>query len=287
MDMTGIDVGSQEYMEAMAELLTEAVSTEDGLKALASAIAAPIEQEIKRKEITTMLLTKHNLPVGETPKYQKKPKVKAYWISKNGEAQESILGEDEVEFPLHRVHSAPMVDISSLKHGNMGTLVDIQKAAANEIRKKIDRQTIKVIGAAVPPENTVTVTGGKLTEDALNEAISILEDQELSISTIVIRGARFNDMRGWDLDPQTSHELRVKGIIKVFSGANILKTSAADLNEVLILPDEEIGKFAIRQQLTTESVRKALKFKTGWLVWMEVAQGVLRPDIIGKVVIQP
>jgi len=289
MDLSAIDVHSQEYMEAMAALLSEAVSSEEGLKALATAIAAPIDMEIKRKEITSLLLTKQNLPKGEPAKYQKKPKVKAYWISRNGEAQESVLGEDEVEFPINRIHSTPMVDISVLKHGNIGTLTDIQKAAANEIRKEIDKRTITVISAAVPPENTVTVTsGGKLTEEALNVALSILEDLELAPGTIIMRGGRFNDMRSWQgIVPQTKLELRQKGIYKVFGGANILTTAAADLAEVIIVPDEEIGKWAIRQALTTESVYKALKFKTGWLVWMECAQGVTRPEILAKVVIRP
>ena len=287
METTGIDVHSQEYMEAMAALLSEAVSTDEGLKALAAAIAAPIDQEIKRKEITSLLLTKQNLPKGEPAKYQKKPKVKAYWISKNGEAQESVLGEDEVEFPINRIHSTPMVDISVLKHGNIGTLTDIQKAAATEIRKEIDKRTLTVISAAIPAENTITVTsGGKLTEDALNEALSILEDLELAPSTIIMRGKRFNDMRSWEgIDPQTKLELRQKGIYKVYGGANILTTAAANPAEVIIIPDEEIGKWAIRQALSTESVYKALKFKTGWLVWMECAQGVTRPEILAKIVI--
>jgi len=287
METTGIDVHSQEYMEAMAALLSEAVSTDEGLKALAAAIAAPIDQEIKRKEITSLLLTKQNLPKGEPAKYQKKPKVKAYWISKNGEAQESVLGEDEGEFPINRIHSTPMVDISVLKHGNIGTLTDIQKAAANEIRKEIDKRTLTVISASIPAENTITVTsGGKLTEDALNEALSILEDLELAPSTIIMRGARFNDMRSWEgIDPQTKLELRQKGIYKVYGGANILTTAAANMSEIIIVPDEEIGKWAIRQALSTESVYKALKFKTGWLVWMECAQGVTRPEILAKVVI--
>jgi hypothetical protein len=141
----------------------------------------------------------------------------------------------------------------------------------------------------VPPENTITVTsGGKLTEDALNEALSILEDLELAPSTIIMRGARFNDMRSWEgIDPQTKLELRQKGIYKVYGGANILTTAAANMAEVIIVPDEEIGKWAIRQALSTESVYKALKFKTGWLVWMECAQGVTRPEILAKVVIRP
>jgi len=287
MDNTKVDVSTPEFMEAMAKLMQEALDSQEGMRALAAAIAAPIEQEIKRKEISSLLLTRHNLPKGERPVYQKKPRVKAYWISKEGEAREQEIGKDEVEFPTHRVHSTPMVDVSVLKHGNIGTLMDIQTASSDEIRKEVDKRTLTVISTAVPAENTVTVTGGALTEEALNDAISILEDKELAVKYIVLRGRRFNDMRSWDLDPVTQRELREKGIIKVYGGASVLITAAADLNEVLLIPDEELGKMPIREPIKAEAIDKKLKFKTGWLIWSELGQGVTRPDIVAKVSIQP
>jgi len=287
METKNINTGSQQFMKTMGRLMREALESPEGMRALAAAIAAPIEQDIKRKEISTLLLTKHNLPKGERPVYQKRPRLKAYWVSKDGEAREQEVGKDEIEFPTHRVHSTPMVDISVLKHGNVGTITDIQTASSDEIRKEIDRRTVNVISAAVPAENTVTITGGALTEDALNDAISILEDKELTVKYIVLRGKRFNEMRSWDLDPVTQLELRQKGVIKVYGGANVLITSAADLDEVLIVPDEEIGKMPVREPLTAEAIDKKLKFKTGWLIWSELGQGVTRPDIVSKVVIQP
>ena len=117
METIRMNVHSQEYMETMARLTSEALESPEGMRALAAAIAEPIEQEIKRKEISSLLLTKHTLPKGERPLYQKKPKVKAYWISTEGEAQEQEVGKDEVEFPTNRIHSAPMVDVSVLKNG--------------------------------------------------------------------------------------------------------------------------------------------------------------------------
>ena len=87
MEATQINIHSQEYMETMARLMTEALESPEGMRALAAAIAAPIDEEIKRKEITSLLLTQHTLPKGERPIYQKKPKVKAYWISTEGEAR--------------------------------------------------------------------------------------------------------------------------------------------------------------------------------------------------------
>ncbi len=280
-----VNVHSEEFMQAMAELMAEAAESPEGLKALAAAISPPIEQEIERREITSLLLTKQKLPPGEPAKFQKKPKMKAYWISKDGDAVESGIQEEEVEFPIHRIHSMPMVDISVLKHGNVGTMLDIQKSAADEIRKAIDIRTVTVLSAAVPAERTVTVSGGKLTDEAINQAISFIEDQELAVKYILMRGARANDMRGWGLDPQTKREMQMKGIFKIYNGAEIVATASMPLTEVLLLPDEEVGKFAIRQPLTTDTINEVKRFKTGWLAWMEAAHGVLRPDLLAKVVI--
>jgi len=283
LETTQVNIHSQEYMEAMARLMSEALESPDGMRALAAAIAEPIEQEIKRKEITSLLLTQHTLPKGERPIYQKKPKVKAYWISNEGEAREQELGQDEIEFPTHRIHSTPMVDVSVLKNGNIGTLMDIQTSAADQIRKELDRRTITVISASVPAANTIEVTGGKLTDDALNEAISIVEDLELSVKYIVMRGRRFNDMRDWDLDPETRAELRTKGVIKNYGTGGILLTASAEMNEILLVPDEEVGKMPVRESLNTEAIEQKTRFKTGWLVWSEIGQGVTRPEILAKI----
>jgi hypothetical protein len=287
MEATKLKVDSQEYMEAMAALMAEALESPEGLRALAAAIADPIEQEIERKEVSSLLLTRHVLPKGERPVYQKKPKVRAYWISTEGEAREQELGKDEIEFPTNRIHSTPMVDISVLKHGNIGTLMDIQTSAADEIRKETDRRTITVVSAAVPPENTIQVMGGTLTEDALNEAISIIEDLELSVKYIVMRGRRFNDLRSWNLDPQTKAELREKGLIKNYGTGGILLSASCALDEVLLIPDEEVGKMPVREPLKTEAVEYKTRFKTGWLVWAELGQGVTRPDVLAKIRIMP
>lgn len=274
---------SQEYMETMARLMNEALESQEGMRALAAAIADPIEQEIARKEISSLLLTRHPLPKGERPVYQKRPTVKAHWISMDGEAQEQELGKEEVEFPTNRIHSTPMVDVSVLKNGNIGTLMDIQTSAADAIRKEMDKRTITVMSAAVPSANVVTVTGTAVTPEALNEAISIIEDLELSVKYIVMRGRRFNDMRNWNLDPETKLELRTKGVIKNYGTGGILLTASMPMDEILLVPDEEIGKMPVRENLRAEAIDQKTRFKTGWLVWSEIGQGVTRPDITAKI----
>lgn len=283
MKTNSINIHSQEYMETMARLMSQAMESPDGMRALAAAIAAPIEQEIDRKEISSLLLTKHTLPKGERPIYQKRKEVTAHWISTEGDARSGEVNKDEVEFPTHRIHANPMVDVAVLKHGNIGTLMDIQTSAANDIRKKIDSRTLTVLSAAVPAANVVEVTGTALTDTALNQAISIIEDLEMSVKYIVMRGRRFNDMRSWNLDPETKAELRAKGVIKNYGTGGILLTAAAAMDEIILVPDAEVGKMPIRETLTTESIEVKTQFKTGWLVWMELGQGVTRPEILVKI----
>ena len=281
--METTNVLTTEYMDSMASLMSQALESDEGLNALAAAILPPVEMEIERKEISSLLLTRHALPAGQPAKYVKRKGVKAYWISMEGEAVHSEASKEEVEFPTVRVHSAPIIDVSSLKNGNVWDLTDLQTSAGREIRKTIDAYTLKTLSESIPTENIIEQTGTTLSEGTLNQAMSILEDKELTVKTLLMRGARFNDLRSWDLDPQTKNELRTKGVIKVFGGANILTTATADMNEIIILPDEEIGKMGIRQKLTSETVKQTLKFRVGWLIWMEIAIGILRPDLCVKI----
>ena len=264
------DYQSPAMMALIASLMAKAAETKEGLEAMAAAVARTVETEIRRKEISSLLLTRHNLPKGERALFQKRKEVKAYWISKHGDAVVVEVGDEEIEIPIHRIHSAPSVDVSVLKHGNIGSLQDIQQSAADEIRTEMDRRTLQVISHAVPDRNVVEVTGGKLTEDAFNEAVSILEDKELTVKYITMRGRRFNDLRSWNLDQNTRLELRQKGVVKNYGTGSILLSASAEQNEVLITPDREIGKLSVRENLRVQSIDEPKRFRTGWLLWSEV-----------------
>lgn len=74
----------------------------------------------------------------------------------------------------------------------------------------MDRRTIGA-PSAIPAANTIRGHRRPAHREVLNEAISIIEDLELSVKYIVMRGRRFNDMRGWaTFIPQMKLELRQK-----------------------------------------------------------------------------
>ena len=275
---------TQEQFDAIAADIREAYGMgPDGLRTIAASIAPAIYDEIKQKEIVSLLLTENKLPKGEPARYNKIKEVQAFWIASGGQVHRSNMTDEEIEFPVDRVASNPAVDVSVLRNGDVHRLTDMEKWAGAAIRKKLNQQAVKVISAAVPEANTVEVAGATLTEDALNQAVSLLEDKDLTLKYIVLRGGRFNDIRGWDLDPVTERELREKGIIKYYSGAQVLMTAAAQMDEVLLVPDEEVGKLAVRTPIAVEPDNRPSEFKVSWVVWMEVAIGVLRPDMLAKV----
>ena len=273
-----------EQFEAIGADLRDAFAMgSGGLRTIAASIAPPIYDEIRQKEIASLLLTENKLPKGEPARYAKIKEVQAFWIATGGQVHRSDLDDDEIEFPVSRVASNPAVDVSVLRNGDVHRLTDMEKWAGTAIRKKLNQRVVKVISEAVPAANTVEIGGTSLTEAGLNQAISLLEDKDLTVKYIVLRGGRFNDMRGWELDPVTERELREKGILKYFSGAQVLTTSAAKMDEIILIPDEPIGKMAIRTPIAVEPDNRPSEFKVSWVVWMELALGVLRPDMIAKV----
>jgi len=275
---------TQEQFDAIAADIREAYGMgPDGLRTIAASIAPAIYDEIKQKEIASLLLTENKLPKGEPARYNKIKEVRAYWIASGGQVHQSNMTDEEIEFPVDRVASNPSVDVSVLRNGDVHRLTDMEKWAGAAIRKKLNQQTVRVISEAVPEANTVEIGGASLTEDGLNQAVSLLEDKDLTVKYIVMRGGRFNDLRGWDLDPVTERELREKGILKYYTGAQVLMTAAAQMDEVLLIPDEEVGKLAVRTPIAVEPDNRPSEFKVSWVVWMEVAIGVLRPDMLAKV----
>lgn len=275
---------SQEHFDAIAALMQTALLTDDGLRALAAAIAAPITADIDQKEIASLLYTKHPLPKGELPRYQKPSTMQAFWVCVDGEARQWPITSDFVDVPIDRLHTNPMVELNVLKNGNIGTLNDVASNAAIAITKQLNRRAITTLSAAVPDANVVDVSGGVLTDTALNQGISILEDLELAPKYIIMRGRRYNDMRNWtNLDPETRREFVTKGVIKQWGTAGILLSASCALDEVIIVPDAEVGKYPVRQDLTVDAIDDKLHWKTGWLSWMDVGFGVMRPELVVKV----
>lgn len=278
---------NQEEMNAVAELMKNAMKSSDGLAAVAAAIAAPVEAEIQHTQVTPQLLFQHTLPVGQRAIYQVKPLTKAFWIAEGGSVIETTVERNEVECPLYRAAAEVEIDVDVLNTGNMGSLQEYQRDAASRINRIVDKATLDVLSAAVPAANTVSITIGEvLTEGALAEAFAFIEDQELDVGTIVMRGSRFKDVKTWSMDYITEREWREKGVLGKYAGASIMRCAQAGANEVLLLPaGYEVGKNPLRDALQVEILPIKNNFKRSFLMWQTLGQIVTRPQLLAKVVI--
>lgn len=284
-----LDINSQAYMKKLGRLCKEAIRRgPEGLMTIAAFIAPPIKAAIEQKLVTPMILTRHVMPVGEKPIYQKETEIKAYWIARGGDPRVQDIGEDEVQFDTDRIHANPLLDVKTLKRGNVGSIQSMQRLAAKAIREEIDKRTFVIIEAAVTAAMTVTITGGVLTEQGLTDAFTLMEDLGLTVGTIAMRAARHGDIKMFTNTPDPiGAEIRKKGVVGVYSGAMVLTTTAiADPADVYLFPkDEEIGKYPIDEDLMTEAEKKG--FKVGFLSYMEVGMGITQPGYIAKIRVNP
>ncbi len=271
-------------MQAVAALMSEAVDGGDaGMRALAEAVAPAIALDVKNKNVVPLALTEHNLNPGQSAKYQKREAIDAWYIGNGGQPHRQIIVGTEVEFPVFRIHSNPMIDISDLKNGNLGAITDMQMAASDEIRKKLSAKCITLLSAAVPSANIVDIDsgGGKFLDTAFYSAVGKIEDQELQPRVVFIRGQNMGDLKGWTMDEEGKAEWRKMGVLKRLAGAGLVNSASVSTTEMLILPSAEVGKYAVRTKIAV--MPQAKDFNVGFLTWHECAMGITRPDLCFKV----
>ena len=72
-------------------------------------------------------------------------------------------------------------------------------------------------------------------------------------------------------------------MIKNYGTGSILTIVASVLDEVLLIPDEEVGKMPEREKLKSEAIVQKTRFKTRRLVWSELGLSCAQPDVVVKV----
>ena len=278
---------SEAELQALASLVQQAAQSRSGLSALAENVGPVIRMEIERKNIVPLILTEHTLKPGQEAKHSKRRALQAFWVGLSGQPhRQEVNNDQQVLFPIGRIHAKPIVDISDLENGDLGKIEEMQADAASAIRKELNKRLVALLSAAaatLPASNVVTITGGKLTDTGLSTLISKINDQELNARWILLRGGRLVDLKDFNLDPESRREFIEKGVLSGFGGAGIVNTASMNLNEVIVIPDIEVGKYDIRTALKVDPQRT--DFKVGFLTYHECAMGITRPDLIFTAVI--
>jgi len=288
--LTQVDV---DRMEALGKAMQRALSSDDGLVALAQEMVPEISRELEEKFWVPLVFREDPLPSGKVPKYRVKQDVDVHWMAPGGEpARQRIRKGQEIQFPLETVEAFIIVKARDLKMGYVSDLTTQQAEAGRKMRNKINAAAAGVLSAAADAANAdgsqnifEITSGGKLTLDAVKASLRFYEDQEMSVKQMVMRGARLVDMYDWSLPTEVQSELLRAGVLKKLGTAGLIGTSSANASEVICTPDEEIGVYAIGSALTVEPWRDVPKDEVGFVARMEVSLGVLQPSRIFKITI--
>ncbi len=237
----------------------------EAMRLVADAIDVPVQQEFEKLNVIPMMYTEKTLDPGQRAVAQVSPIWNAWYMSIGGDPQMEVLGRTEIDVPQDRVYDNPMVDVDTLRNGNLGDLQDIAMKAGWHIRDENCKRGLRLASAAVPASNTIEVAGDVITPEAWGAALSVLEDQDLRPTRFFMRGAHLNDLRNWlNTSPDTKRESELFGTVRLYADGKLAQTQFMPKSEVLVMPDKEVGRSLISNPLRT--IPQNAMFKTGWLV---------------------
>ncbi len=216
------------WMKSLGAAMQRALSSDEGLIALAQEMVPEITRELEEKFWVPLVLREDPLPVGKVPKYRVKEELDVHWMAPGGEpAQQRVRKGQEIQFPLETIEAFIVVKARDLKMGYVSDLTSQQAEAGRKIRNQINASAAGVMSAAAESanddgvENIFEITsGGKLTLDGVKGAIAYFEDQEMSVKQMVMRGSRLVDMYDWSLPEEVQAELIKAGVLKKFGTAS-------------------------------------------------------------------
>ena len=271
-------------------LISNALETDEGRKALAAAMANPIRTSLDYQGIGRKLLMVDPLPQGALPVYDRDVDAKAFVISKRGQAPDQLIEGERIQVPTFEVVSYPQVRFSQIKERRFNVIDRAQQRAKSDIMAVEDENIFHLIDAASTAVNTPTISAGGLTRDSLASAFREVEKHDLAVSKIVMNAQAFADIRKWgqnEFDPVTQHSMLQTGSFGHLWTAEILISKKVPLNTVYVLADPEfVGVMPIRQDLNVIPADKPEELRIGWIVYEEIGMSVVNSQGVAKINIQ-
>lgn len=268
-------------------LISNALETEEGRTALASAMANPIRTSLDYQGIGRKLLVVDPLPQGAMPVYDRDVDAKAFTVSKRGAAPEQIIEGERIMVPTFEIVAYPQVRFSQIKERRFNIIDRAQQRAKCDLMAVEDETVFNLIEGAANAVNPVTLSKGGLTRDALATAFREIEKHDLAATKIVMNAQAFADIRKWgqsELDPVTMHEVLQTGLFGHIWTAEILISKMVPLNTVYVLADPEfVGVMPIRQDINVIPADEPKKLRIGWVVYEEVGMSIVNAQSVAKI----
>jgi len=269
-------------------VISQAIETESGRAALASAMANPIRTSLDYQGIARKLLVVDPLPQGALPVYDRDVDAKAFTVGKRGAAPTQLIEGERIQVPTFEIVSNPQVRFSQIKERRFNVIDRAQQRAKSDIMAVEDENCFNLIEAAANAVNPVTVaTGGVINKQVLTKAFSEIEKHDLAVTKLVMNAQTFAGVRQWtneDFDPVTQHEVLQTGTFGHLWTADVLVSKKVPLNTVYLLADPEfVGVMPIRQDIQVIPADDVKNLRIGWVVYEEIGLSVVNAMSVAKI----
>ena len=286
----GAPAGREMTQEQKTTLIAQALETEEGRSALASAMANPIRTSLDYQGIARRLLVVDPLPQGALPVYDRDVDAKAFTISKRGAAPDQLIEGERILVPTMEIVAYPQVQYTQIKERRFNIIDRAQQRAKSDIMAVEDENVFALVDAASQAVNAVTISKGSLTRDALTAAFGEIEQHDLPVTRVVMNAQAFKDIRKWginEVDPVTQHEVLQTGLFGHIWTAEIIISKKVPRDTVYVLADPEfVGVMPIRQDIQVIPADIPSKLRCGWIVYEEVGFTVVNAQSVAKITIE-
>ena len=264
-------MSTKEKWAAFAEEMKTAIDSKEGRIAVANKITKYISDSIEQSDLASLILPKEFVPVGTTPEYTIRGKLKAYWHEPGSYAPRTRMTQKVFTVPTWMVSAHPEYEISQLEAGRYGTVQDQVKAAKEAIQGAVNARVWSTVSGAISSgDGNYFTSAAEFSRTALDNAINYVEDQYGSVKAIVGRKNLLFNMVNWNVDTSAgdiglfSDEMKGKALnskmLPSYRGIPIVGLPqwrdgfgklTIPQNEVLVV-GQDIGKYVVNQELRSK-----------------------------------
>ena len=195
--------------------------------------------------------------------------LKVFYTSRGGYIEESQLKIEDWELPRDTIGFHVSEHIDKLRANFAESIEDMVTLGEARLEAEVNRRMFNLLQEAVPPASPYYVSSTGMTKTQLDTAIREVRDAIKPNGvgpvpvTIIGRASMVDQISDFNLgfDPEATEEIRAKGRLGVYRGANIVQViNYTDENALPYIPANElwvfggtVGKFAMYGGLQTKS----------------------------------
>lgn len=265
-------------------IMSEYIKTPGGRRLLASSLSQPLRRNRDYSSVARKAFWVEPLADGALPYYDKDPSVTAYVVGEEGTNIVSITKPKRVMFPLFEIAAqpeVPLVEVKARRYDVIERNIDLGRIAVNIAE---DQKVFAVMEAAASDPaavNPVIAVTGNLTSNALIDAISAVQRNDIRVANVFMNAKDYSDILKWDrdvFDPETQRDILRTGLMGNLWGANVIISRIVPEGSVYVCGEPEFfGRIPERVPLTIVSADDPKQRTIGFSIFENIGIGLYNP----------